>query len=65
MKNNPQFEVGDLVRITYSPCYGDIGIVIKCACFDIAGAREWHYLVHVTDGYDIWLYAGELVKQSK
>ena len=61
-----KFNVGDLVKIFYAPMDGDLGIIIKQGVevvFHGTGLNistaEW--LVHLTDGREIWLYTNELI----
>jgi len=70
---NKKFSIGDLVKITYDPMDGDLGVIIKQAtkhsgpCLDHSRVGgEWlvHWLVHLTDGRDVWFRTDELRKLS-
>jgi len=58
------FKPGQLVKILYVPMVGKLGIIIKQGTDPVDGAglnisnAEW--LVHLTDGQEIWLMSHEM-----
>jgi hypothetical protein len=53
------FNVGELVKILYGAMEGDLGIIIKQGKLPAErelGITNEEWLVHLTDGREIWLW---------